>query len=104
MILYAFFNNLIELESKPFLFKPSRLSPDGLAVLPDTSMYGRTSLTITEEIAEKLLTTDQKPWITIPDAMKKIDDLRAEENTDKKFLNDYDLFIQDLESQHKKNL
>ena len=59
---------------------------------------------VKKEIAEKLLTTDQKPWITIPDAMKKIDDLRAEENTDKKFLNDYDLFIQDLESQHKKNL
>ena len=52
----------------------------------------------------KLLTTDKKPYITIPDAMKKIDDLRAEENTDKKFLNDYDLFVQDLESQHKKNL
>ncbi|MBH71047.1 MAG: hypothetical protein CMI97_00980 [Pelagibacteraceae bacterium] len=59
---------------------------------------------VKKEIAEKLLTTDQKPWITIPDAMKKIDDLRAEENTDKKFLNDYDLFIQDLESQHKTNL
>ena len=36
--------------------------------------------------------------------MKKIDDLRADESTDKKFLNDYDLFVQDLESQHKKNL
>ena len=35
---------------------------------------------------------------------KKIDDLRADENTDKKFLNDYYLFIQDLESQHKTNL
>jgi len=35
--------------------------------------------------------------ICCPDAMKKIDDLRAEENTDKKFLNDYDLFVQDLE-------
>tara|TARA_B100001123_G_scaffold429608_1_gene548370 strand:- start:147 stop:1571 length:1425 start_codon:yes stop_codon:yes gene_type:complete len=55
-------------------------------------------------IAEKLLTTDQKPWITIPDAMKKIDDLRANEDSDKKFLNDYDLFIQDLESHHKGNL
>ena len=59
---------------------------------------------VKKEIAEKLLTTDKKPYITIPDAMKKIDDLRAEENTDKKFLNDYDLFVQDLESQHKKNL
>ena len=59
---------------------------------------------VKKEIAEKLLTTEQKPWITIPDAMKKIDDLRAEENTDKKFLNDYDLFVQDLESQHKTNL
>ena len=59
---------------------------------------------VEKEIAEKLLTTDQKPWITLPDAMKKIDDLRAEETTDKKFLNDYDLFIQDLETQHKKNL
>ena len=59
---------------------------------------------VKKEIAEKLLTTDQKPYITIPDAMKKIDDLRADENTDKKFLNDYDLFVQDLESQHKKNL
>ena len=35
---------------------------------------------------------------------KKIDDLRTDENTDKKFLNDYDLFIQDLETQHRKNL
>jgi hypothetical protein len=59
---------------------------------------------VKKEIAEKLLTTDKKPYITIPDAMKKIDDLRADENTDKKFLNDYDLFVQDLESQHKKNL
>ena len=59
---------------------------------------------VKKEIAEKLLTTEQKPWITIPDAMKKIDDLRAEENTDKNFLNDYDLFVQDLESQHKTNL
>ena len=59
---------------------------------------------VKKEIAEKLLTTEKKPYITIPDAMKKIDDLRADENTDKKFLNDYDLFVQDLESQHKKNL
>jgi len=59
---------------------------------------------IFDEIAEKLLTTENKPYITIPDAMKKIDDLRADENNDKKFLNDYDLFIQDLESQHKNNL
>ena len=51
-----------------------------------------------------MLTTNEKPWITIPDCQKKIDDLRAKENTDKKFLNDYDLFIQDLESQHKNNL
>ena len=59
---------------------------------------------VKKEIAEKLLTTNEKPWITIPDCQKKIDDLRAKENTDKKFLNDYDLFIQDLESQHKNNL
>ena len=31
-------------------------------------------------------------------------EIRADENTDEKFLNDYDLFIQDLESQHKTNL
>ena len=61
-------------------------------------------IAVKKEIAEKLLTTEQKPWITIPDCQKKIDDLRAKENTDKKFLNDYDLFIQDLESQHKNNL
>jgi len=59
---------------------------------------------VKKEIAENLLTTNEKPWITIPDCQKKIDDLRADENTDKKFLNEYDLFIQDLESQHKKNL
>ena len=59
---------------------------------------------VKKEIAKRLLTTNQKPWITIPDAMKKIDDLRAKDDTDKKFLNDYDLFIQDLESQHKTNL
>ena len=61
-------------------------------------------ISVKKEIAEKLLTTENKPYITIPDAMKKIDDLRADENNDKKFLNDYDLFIQDLESQHKNNL
>ena len=62
-------------------------------------------LKLTEkEIAEKLLTTDTKPYITIPDAQKKIDDLRAEEDSDKKFLNNYDLFIRDLEAKHKKNL
>ena len=42
--------------------------------------------------------------ITIPDAYKKIDDLRSKEDTDKKFLNDYDLFVQDLEAIHRKNL
>ena len=62
------------------------------------------STELKKEIAEKLLTTQQRPWITIPDAMKKIDDLRADENTDKKFLNDYDLFVQDLEAYHRKNL
>jgi hypothetical protein len=36
--------------------------------------------------------------------MKKIDDLRADENTDRKFLNDYDLFVQDLKAYHRKNL
>ncbi len=61
-------------------------------------------INVKKEIAEKLLITDQRPWITIPDAMKKIDDLRAKDDTDKNFLNDYDLFIQDLESQHKTNL
>ena len=57
-----------------------------------------------KEIAEKLLTTETKPYITIPDAQKKIDDLRAEEDSDKNFLNDYDLFIRDLEAQHRKKL
>ena len=59
---------------------------------------------VKKEIAQKLLTTEQRPWITIPDCQKKIDDLRADDNTDKKFLNDYDLFVQDLEKQHKNNL
>ena len=59
---------------------------------------------VKKEIAEKLLTTEQKPYITIPDAYKKIDDLRSKEDTDKKFLNDYDLFVQDLEASHRKNL
>ena len=70
---------------------------------PDALIKDELSL-VKKEIAEKLLTTDQKPWITLPDAMKKIDDLRADEKTDKKILNDYDLFIQDLEIYHKKNL
>ena len=35
---------------------------------------------------------------------KKIDDLRTKDETDKKFLNDYDLFVQDLEAYHRKNL
>ena len=70
---------------------------------PDSLSHEELTL-VKKEIAEKLLTTEKKPYITIPDAMKKIDDLRADENTDKKFLNDYDLFVQDLESQHKKNL
>ena len=55
-------------------------------------------------IAEKLLTTDERPWITFPDAFKKIDDLRQEENTDQKFLKDYDLFLQDLQAKHEQNI
>ena len=70
---------------------------------PD-SLIKEELILVKKEIAEKLLTTEQKPWITIPEAMKEIDDLRANESTDKKFLSDYDLFIQDLESLHKKNL
>jgi len=55
-------------------------------------------------VAEKLLTTDERPWITFPDAFKKIDDLRQEENTDQKFLKDYDLFLQDLQAKHEQNI
>ena len=55
-------------------------------------------------IAEKLLTTDNRPWITFPDAFKKIDDLRQEDNADKKFLNNYDLFLQDLQGKHEQNI
>tara|TARA_B100001167_G_C16614714_1_gene232072 strand:- start:57 stop:626 length:570 start_codon:yes stop_codon:yes gene_type:complete len=55
-------------------------------------------------IAEKLLTTDNRPWITFPDAFKKIDDLRQEDNADKKFLNNYDLFLQDLQAKHEQNI
>ena len=70
---------------------------------PD-SLSQKELILVKKKIAEKLLTTDQKPYITIPDAMKKIDDLRADENTDKKFLNEYDLFVQDIENYNKKNL
>ena len=59
---------------------------------------------IKKEIAKKLLETNKRPWITIPDCQKKIDDLRTKDETDKKFLNDYDLFVQDLEAYHRKNL
>ena len=55
-------------------------------------------------VAEKLLTTDNRPWITFPDAFKKIDDLRQEDNADKKFLNDYDLFLQGLQAKHEQNI
>ena len=59
---------------------------------------------IKKEIAKKLLETNKRPWITIPDCQKKIADLRTKDETDKKFLNDYDLFVQDLEAYHRKNL
>ena len=68
-------------------------------VLPNEEL-----ISVKKEIAERLLETNERPWITIPDCQKKIDDLRTDENTDKKFLNDYDLFIQDLESKLRKNL
>ena len=72
-------------------------SPISFATLPISLKYEIL-------VAKKLLETNKRPWITIPDCQKKIDDLRADENTDKKFLNDYDLFVQDLEAQHRKNL
>ncbi|HIC76344.1 MAG TPA: hypothetical protein EYO89_00580, partial [Candidatus Dadabacteria bacterium] len=59
---------------------------------------------IKKVIAEKLLTTNQRPWITFPDAFKKIDDLRQEKNADQKFLKDYDLFLQDLQAKHEQNI
>jgi len=61
-------------------------------------------VSIKKVIAEKLLTTDQRPWITFPDAFKKIDDLRQEEDADQKFLKDYDLFLQDLQAKHEQNI
>jgi len=61
-------------------------------------------VSIKKVIAEKLLTTDQRPWITFPDAFKKIDDLRQEEYADQKFLKDYDLFLQDLQAKHEQNI
>ena len=39
---------------------------------------------IKKVIAEKLLTTNQRPWITFPDAFKKIYDLRQEKDADQK--------------------
>ena len=59
---------------------------------------------IKKVIAEKLLTTNQRPWITFPDAFKKIDDLRQEKDADQKFLKDYDLFLQDLQAKHEQNI
>ena len=59
---------------------------------------------IKKVIAEKLLTTNQRPWITFPDAFKKIDDLRQEEDADQKFLKDYDLFLQGLQAKHEQNI
>ena len=61
-------------------------------------------VSIKKVIAEKLLTTDQRPWITFPDAFKKIDDLRQEEDADQKFLKDYDLFLQDLQAKHEQSI
>ena len=59
---------------------------------------------VKKEIAQSLTSTNPKPYITFPDAYKKIDDLREKDETDKKFLNEYDQFLQNLESNHKKNL
>ena len=59
---------------------------------------------IKKVIAEKLLTTNQRPWITFPDAFKKIDDLRQEKDADQKFLKDYDLFLQGLQAKHEQNI
>ena len=59
---------------------------------------------IKKVIAEKLLTTNKRPWITFPDAFKKIDDLRQEKDADQKFLKDYDLFLQDLQAKHEQNI
>ena len=41
---------------------------------------------IRREISKRLLSTNKEPYATIPDQMKRIDDLRIEQNENKKKL------------------
>ena len=58
-----------------------------------------------KEVAERILSMEKCTWNTVPEAMKKIDDLR--ENSDELDLNrlqEIDEYVQELEEYHKEQL